>query len=184
MDNEVGYLIGGLYTVVYLVVFFIQKSQIKKQQAAIDSQKTAIESIKEVSGTMERYMNIFRIDEIEKYVALKEKLFRTHAELFVKESVENKQEIKDFMKKYLEQDEHYQSAAKKVMLENFDEFDKIYQQKYNPMIKELSSFAFFIIKQIPDIDKEKYIIDNFPENKDFLLQLMSVSRKDELEQAK
>lgn len=48
-----------IYVVIYAVVFLIQKSQIDKQ--------------KEIMGKYEKMFNIINIDEIEKYVDLKEK---------------------------------------------------------------------------------------------------------------
>ena len=57
MDEKWTLGILGLYTLIYLVVFFIQKSQIDKQKNLINSMKSFIE--------------IFKVSDVKEYVDLK-----------------------------------------------------------------------------------------------------------------
>ena len=57
MDNNLTLIIIGLYTLIYVIVFIIQKSQIDKQ--------------KDVISSMKSFMEIFKVDEVKKYVEMK-----------------------------------------------------------------------------------------------------------------
>ena len=57
MSNELTVGIIGLYTVVYVIVFFVQKSQ--------------IDQTKEINASMKSFMDIFKIDEVKKYVEMR-----------------------------------------------------------------------------------------------------------------
>ena len=59
MESYWTLIIIGIYTCVYVVVFIIQQSQIKKQ--------------KELIATMEKYMGFINLDTIEKYIILSQK---------------------------------------------------------------------------------------------------------------
>lgn len=50
MSNELTLIIVGLYTVIYVIVFFIQKSQTDK--------------IKSINESMKSFMDIFDIDKV------------------------------------------------------------------------------------------------------------------------
>ena len=52
MDNNWTLIIIGLYTLIYVIVFIIQKSQIDKQ--------------KDVISSMKSFMEIFKVDEVKK----------------------------------------------------------------------------------------------------------------------
>ena len=52
MDNNLTLIIIGLYTLIYVIVFIIQKSQIDKQ--------------KDVISSMKSFMEIFKVDEVKK----------------------------------------------------------------------------------------------------------------------
>ena len=70
MNEFILLIILGVYTVVYLIIFFIQKAQ--------------IDEIKEINTSMKAYMEIFNIDEVKKYVELKSERAIMAAENFVK----------------------------------------------------------------------------------------------------
>lgn len=53
---NINLIIIGVYTLIYLIVFIIQLTQIRKQKNIIDS--------------MEKFMNIFKVDEVKKYTDL------------------------------------------------------------------------------------------------------------------
>ena len=57
MDNNWTLIIIGLYTIVYVIVFFVQKSQ--------------IDQTKEINASMKSFMDIFKIDEVKKYVEMR-----------------------------------------------------------------------------------------------------------------
>jgi hypothetical protein len=71
MSNELTIGIVGLYTLVYVIVFFVQKSQLEKQ--------------KEVISSMKSFMDIFKIDEVKKYVEMKNELIIDRAVKMVKD---------------------------------------------------------------------------------------------------
>ncbi|WP_291867525.1 hypothetical protein [Maribacter sp.] len=58
MDERWTLGVLGLYTVIYLVVFFVHKSQIDRQ--------------KDVISSMKSFMEVFKVDEVKKFVELKE----------------------------------------------------------------------------------------------------------------
>lgn len=57
MDNNWTLIIIGLYTLIYVIVFIIQKSQIDKQ--------------KEITSSMKSFIDIFNIEKVKEYVELK-----------------------------------------------------------------------------------------------------------------
>jgi O-acetylhomoserine/O-acetylserine sulfhydrylase-like pyridoxal-dependent enzyme len=64
--------ITGLYTIVYVIVFIIQKAQFSK--------------MKEINQSMKSFMDIFDIDEVKKYVELKTENANMKAANFITDS--------------------------------------------------------------------------------------------------
>jgi hypothetical protein len=70
MDNTTTIVIIGIYTVIYLVVFFIQRSQINSQKEIIQSMKSFTEivdlnKLKEYASIIEKSADI-KIDLLKK----------------------------------------------------------------------------------------------------------------------
>jgi hypothetical protein len=140
MDEKWTLGILGLYTVIYLVVFFIQKSQIYRQKDVITSMKT--------------FMDIFKVDEVEKYVELKEKRLIMS--------------FNDVMK----DDKYLKDLMVKIFNEKSDEIKLILSEQFGEKYLELSKLALKIaINQKPELRKS-FIKDVLPLNQEFLLELL------------
>ena len=71
MENSVAIIIIGIYTIVYLVVFIIQRSQINKMKSINDSITT--------------FINIFDLNKLKEYTSIIEKSSDVKVELLQKE---------------------------------------------------------------------------------------------------
>ena len=77
MDNIWSIVIIGVYTLIYVIVFFIQKAQMEKY--------------KETISAMKSFMDIFKIDEVKKYVDLKDESSLMRAQKMIFDNTEIKQ---------------------------------------------------------------------------------------------
>ena len=62
------FIILGVFAIGYIIIFFYQKNK-------IDSLKTQIESQSGVLSSMQTFMSIFKLEEIERYVEMSRKTF-------------------------------------------------------------------------------------------------------------
>lgn len=139
-------IVMGIYTFVYVVVFRLQLSQLKVQKekndflkTQIDSQKSAIENMQRVTDSMKTFMEIFKVDELKKFVDLKE------------------ENVKMDVARLIQDDKKFKEIATKVM-------HKEYKELHNNSVQELKSFAAFIIKSIPETDRFEFIEKHLPLN--------------------
>ena len=77
-------IVLGLYTVVYVVVFIIQQNQVKAQKGTIDSMKS--------------FMEIFSVDDVRKFVEMREETMQGTLENFVNSDKRIKESFDKFMK--------------------------------------------------------------------------------------
>ena len=80
-------IVLGLYTVVYVVVFIIQQNQVKAQKGTIDSMKS--------------FMEIFSVDDVRKFVEMREETMQGTLENFVNSDKRIKESFDKFMKEEL-----------------------------------------------------------------------------------
>jgi hypothetical protein len=81
-----------VFAISYLIIFIYQKKK-------IENLKTDVEKLKDISGQMERFMNMFDLDKVEKYVAMSEKLAKMEAKTTIQQIESDAKENFDFMLK-------------------------------------------------------------------------------------
>jgi hypothetical protein len=140
MDEKYTLGILGLYTVIYLVVFFIQKSQ-------IDRQKT-------VTNSMKSFMEIFKVDEVKKYVEMKNERILHDATKMITDSEQIKKMSEELIKNTTAP---IQEAYTEIMAERYKELVKVVFE--------------IIITQDPE-RREQFIKDLLPNNEHYLLPIL------------
>ena len=71
------FIILGVFAIGYIIIFFYQKNK-------IDSLKTQIESQSGVLSSMQKFMSIFKLEEVERYVEISRKKFLIEKEIDLK----------------------------------------------------------------------------------------------------
>jgi hypothetical protein len=133
-------VIIGIYTLVYLVVFIIQSSQIKKT--------------KEINESMKAFMDIFKIDEVKKYVEMK------HETVMMK--VDN----------MLANNEKLREVAKQIVLEKNGEIIEMNRKQIGGEHMELIMFVLNVLKTVPLAEREELINKNLPKTKRFIVDML------------
>ncbi len=85
MQDQTSLIVLGIYTLIYLIVFLIQRTEINK--------------LKEINSSMKTFMDIFKVDEIKKYVELRNERVMMDAEKFVLDH----DKVKEIMKISIEE---------------------------------------------------------------------------------
>ena len=140
MSNELTIGIIGLYTLVYVIVFFIQKSQIEKQSS--------------ITSSMTSFMEIFKVDEVKKYVEMRNERILHDATKMITDSDQIKKMSEDLIK---ETTKPIQEAYTEIMSQRYEELVKVVFQT--------------VINQKPEI-REKFIKDLLPNNEHYLLPML------------
>ncbi len=130
----------GLYTLIYLIVFLIQKSQIDKQNSVITS--------------MTSFMEIFKVDEVIKYIEMRNERILHDATKIITDSYQVKKMSEDLIK---ETTRPIQEAYAEIMSQRYEELVKVVFQT--------------VITQKPEI-REKFIKDLLPNNEHYLLPML------------
>jgi hypothetical protein len=129
MESNISLIIIGIYTLIYLIVFFIQKSQLNNQKEIINSMKT--------------FMDIFDIEEVKRYVQMREER--------IKGDVEN----------ILSSDIKMTEISQKVTLEAIEDIQKFYINKTKDKVDELFGYCLVSLKQIPFEERELILKNHF-----------------------
>lgn len=129
-------IIIGLYTIIYLIVFVVQSSQIKRT--------------KEINESMKSFMDIFKIDEVKKYVELKH------------ESV-----LMD-VNSMLANDKKLREVAREIVMEKNDEIIEMNKKQFGSDHNELIRFCVGTLLNIPKEERQKFIDDGLPLTKRFI----------------
>ncbi|MDP3313777.1 hypothetical protein [Lutibacter sp.] len=140
MDEKWTLGILGLYTVIYLVVFFIQKSQIDRQ--------------KDVISSMKSFMEIFKVDEVKKYVEMKNERILHDATKMMMDS----EKIKEMS------DELIKTTTAPIQ----EAYTEIMAERYMELVKVVFEV---VLTQEPEI-REQFIKDLLPNNKHYLLPML------------
>lgn len=139
MNDVLTISIIGVYTAIYLVVFIIQKAQI---------------------NSIKSFMEIFDIDEVKKYVELKEESAHLAAA------------------KLLLEDEKMQSivnkSVKKIMGSIVDSYDDDLKETFN----ELGAFVAQLIYELPEKESERILNSEFPHSKQYIKQIIIEAEKE------
>ena len=120
MSNTLTIIILGLYTLVYVIVFFIQKAQIDRQ--------------KEVINSMKSFMEIFSIDEVKKYVETKTERMKMELEINLSKMTK---------KAFLETESYFVEMLDKETKKHVENFDL----QYNEVCRTLFRFIATLPKE-------------------------------------
>jgi hypothetical protein len=145
MNNLFTVIIIGIYTLIYLIVFFVQKAQVAK--------------MKEINILMKSYMEIFKIDEIKKYVELKTELANMKAINFITNSVEVEKTVLDTFEK------------------NASKWREEYLKDINDQHKELAIFAYIVSKSIPEGERNPMLERLLPLTGKYIIKALDNSEK-------
>ena len=128
MDNNLTLIIIGLYTLIYVIVFIIQKSQIDKQ--------------KDVISSMKSFMEIFKVDEVKKYVEMK-----------------NERIIEDTAM-MLTNDAKFKIMSDHLIKTTTEPIKKLYREAMEEKNTELIDVVFKLIMMQETNKREKFINEN------------------------
>lgn len=140
MDNIWTIVIIGVYTLIYVIVFFIQKAQMEKY--------------KETISAMKSFMDIFKIDEVKKYVDLKDESSLMRAQKMIFDNTEIKQAMRDI------------TEAKT------HEIKELYLKEFSLQYDELARFSLEILSKMETNERNKFIEINLSKSKHILLPLL------------
>ena len=148
MDNNLTLIIIGLYTLIYVMVFIIQKSQIDKQ--------------KDVISSMKSFMEIFKVDEVKKYVEMK-----------------NERIIEDTAM-MLTNDAKFKIMSDHLIKTTTEPIKKLYREAMEEKNMELIDVVFKLIMMQETNKREKFINENLPKNKDYFMGVLNDYEKSNL----
>ena len=148
MDNNLTLIIIGLYTLIYVIVFIIQKSQIDKQ--------------KDVISSMKSFMEIFKVDEVKKYVEMK-----------------NERIIEDTAM-MLTNDAKFKIMSDHLIKTTTEPIKKLYREAMEEKNTELIDVVFKLIMMQETNKREKFINENLPKNKDYFMEVLNDYEKSNL----
>ena len=148
MDNNLTLIIIGLYTLIYVIVFIIQKSQIDKQ--------------KDVISSMKSFMEIFKVDEVKKYVEMK-----------------NERIIEDTAM-MLTNNAKFKIMSDHLIKTTTEPIKKLYREAMEEKNTELIDVVFKLIMMQETNKREKFINENLPKNKDYFMGVLNDYEKSNL----
>ena len=141
-------VIIGIYTVIYLIVFLIQNSQIKQT--------------KEINNSMKSFMDIFKIDEVKKYVELKHESVMMQ----VDNLLANNSKIKDI--------------ATDVVKDKADILKDIYIKQMGDDHMELVKFVIMSLKTFPQNERAGVIESHLPKTKRYFMKMLDDIENNEI----
>ena len=146
----------GVYTLVYVVVFIIQQQQIKRQKSVIEA--------------MEKFVSIFKVDEVEKYVQLSKKTYAMEVQEKLKEDLHA--QLGNVSEKISEEviqkiTDEYQKKVDEVIT-HYEKRDEVIQARYWEFIQVGAQ----IVMTVKEEEREAFIKANFPVNQELLLEVI------------
>lgn len=140
MRENLDIIILGLYTIAYIVVIVVQQSQIRSQNKTIENLKS--------------FTDIFDLEKLKQYVAIKEESAKTMATEIIKN------------------DKRFQHNMNLIKQKLIDEVPGKLATEYIDRQRELIIFAIKILKQQNKELRPKIIEANFKLNKDIFDDLI------------
>lgn len=148
MNNTISVIILGCYTIVYVIVFFIQKSHLDK--------------IKEINTSMKSYLEIFKIDEVKKYVELKSENSLMEATNLVLDN------------------EKVKGMVEEILNNHVKDISDVYCKQLREEQIEIVRIAIEMIRIQPANNRIEFIEKNFPLTKRYLLEMVDDINKGEI----
>lgn len=133
-------IILGIYTAIYLIVFVVQSSQIKRTR--------------DINDSMKSFMDIFKIDEVKKYVAVKEETVFMQ----VDSMLANNEKIKDIIT---------EAVTNKI-----DLIKDVYIKQMGDEYMELVKFVVMSLKAFPQNERESVIEKCLPQTKRYFVKML------------
>jgi len=146
MSNEITIGIIGLYTLVYVIVFFIQKSQINRTE--------------EINASMKSFMDIFKIDEVKKYVELKNERIMMQVDQIITD------------------DDKIREISEEAINKKVDDIKEIYLSQMGDEHLELVAFVIEVIKSQPEEHRAKLIETALPKTKRYFSKILEDINKE------
>jgi len=141
MDNNLTLIIIGLYTLIYLIVFIIQKSQIDKQ--------------KDVISSMKSFMEIFNVDEVKKYVEMKNERIMSDAAMM------------------LMNDAKVKTMSDPLIKSTTEPIREYYKETMEERNMELIDVIFKLIIMQEQDKRQQFIDENLSKNKDYFMGILN-----------
>ena len=140
-ENLISLIVIGVYTLVYIIVFILQKNQINSQKDVIDSMKS--------------FMDIFKMDDLTKYVNIKTETMKLELE-----------------NKIVKFNNDFKSNSEKVLIKLLDkeihENTSNFSLRYNEVFKCLISF----ILTLPIEERIEFIENELPLTKETFKKIL------------
>jgi len=130
----------GLYTVVYVAVFIIQQNQVKAQKGTIDSMKS--------------FFEIFNVDEVRKFVEMREETMKGTLENFANSDKRIKESFDEFMKDELKKIGEVQASH--------------IRERYF----QVAGVVLDFIKYIPKKDRVSFVKNNLSLNEELFINML------------
>ena len=141
-------IIIGVYTLIYLIVFFIQKSQIDKT--------------KEIISSMKAFMEIFKIDEVRKFVDLKTERVMMEAQGMVSNH------------------ENVKTAITEITNDKVEEIKKVYLEQMGNQHYEMTHVIVGFLKQLSSEDRRRVVDEKLKNCKHYFDPILERIDKGEL----
>lgn len=139
MNNTIAIIIIGIYTIVYVVIFFVQKAQIEKNKSVIESMKS--------------FMDIFKVDEVKKYIEMRD------------------ERIIEQAKNITSSDKKIKEITHTAMTIGLQEFGKEYNKLMGVKYVELLFLATEVLRNIEPDKRAEFIDKNLKNNKQYFIDL-------------
>jgi hypothetical protein len=130
----------GLYTIVNLIVFFIQKAQ--------------IDSSKDITSSMKSFIDIFKIDEVKKYIEMRDERIIMQVDNIIAKN--------DTIKKMMDE----------VVNENVDKIKTVYIEQMGAQHLEMTGVIIRLLKSIPKDKRLLFIEYNLKANKHVFIPML------------
>ncbi|EMY3555056.1 hypothetical protein [Flavobacterium psychrophilum] len=145
--NNIQLIILGIYTLAYIVVFFIQK-------ASIDSLKENVNNQNGVINSMKSFMDIFDLNKIKEYVKVNEESAMLKASNF------------------LADDEKVKGMALEFTKEHADLIKNLQMEKLGAQYSEMSEVIAEFLKIIKPEDRERFITEKLESCKHIFIPIL------------
>ena len=140
MDNTT-LIVVGAYTLVYVIVFIIQHNQLKSQKSVIDSMKT--------------FIDIFKVEEVRRFVDMRDERIRGEVEHIIK----NDKRI----------DEKIEEWTSGVLVDIEDNYKEVFKKIFFQMAVVILEYMTFV----PMNEREDFIKENLSHSQDMFIKMLN-----------
>lgn len=131
----------GLYTIINVIVFVIQRSEIK--------------AVKGINESMRSFVDTFDVDEVKKFVKMKQKTMEMKYNLMIHDN----EKLKDI--------------ATNVVMSKSKEMTEEITKQFKSEHFELIAFTVNVLRSMQPDKRQKVIDDNLPQTKRFISVILA-----------